>query len=89
MKKLKKDLKFLLGWALSVLMCFVIVFICGFFGGWKLLESGDPIKIQIGISFVIGTIVFVLFTVIYELTEMQDKKIAKLENRIKELEEKL
>lgn len=88
MKKLAGKLKYFLAWALCILACFIIVFFCFFCGGWELFESGEPIKIELGISVILGTLFFVIIEIIYELEKQHEEKIKKLENRIKELEDK-
>ena len=86
MKKLKKNLKFLLAWALCILACFVIVFFCMFCGGWELFESGDPIKFEISISMILGSLFFVVLMIIYELEKQHEEKMKSLEKRIEKLE---
>lgn len=86
MKKLKDSLKFLLVWALCILVCFVIVFLWCFFVGWELFESGDPIKIELGISVILGSLFFVIINTIFELEKKREEQVKSLEKRIEELE---
>lgn len=88
MKKLVSKLKYLLAWALCIIACFVIVFFSVFCGGWELFESGDPIKIEIGASVILGTIFFATIGIIYELEKQHEEKLEKLKKRIEELEKK-
>lgn len=88
MKKLASKLKYILVWALCILAWFVIIFLYFFCGGWELLESGDPIKIELCISVILGTLFFVIIDIIYELEKQHEEKIKKLEKRIAELENK-
>ena len=88
MKKLMGKLKYILVWALCILVCFVIVFVYGFFGGWELFESGNPIKIEFGVAMVLGSLFFVVINTIYELEKQHEEKLKKLEKRIEELENK-
>lgn len=89
MKKLKDSLKYLLVWALCILVCFALVFVWCFFGGWSFFESGDPIKMEVAVSVILGSLFFIVITTIFELEKQHEEKFKKLENRIKELEEKV
>ena len=88
MKKLMGKLKYILAWALCILVCFVIVFVYVFFGGWELFESGNPIKIELGVAIILGSLFFVVINTIYELEKQHEEKLKKLEKRIEELENK-
>lgn len=88
MKKLAGKLKYILAWALCILVCFVIIFLYVFCGGWELFESGNPIKIELGASIILGSLFFVVINTIYELEKQHEEKIKKLEKRIEELENK-
>ncbi|MBO5944834.1 MAG: hypothetical protein J6Q50_06035 [Clostridia bacterium] len=85
---MKKLAKYILAWALCILVCFVIVFLYVFCGGWELFESGNPIKIEFGASVILGTIFFVVIDTIYELEKQHEEKLKTLEKRIEELENK-
>ena len=67
----------------SFIVCFVVIYLIVFFGGWKLFESGDPIMIEIGIALILSVFVFVISEVVTGL----EKRIKSLEEKIKELEE--
>ena len=88
MKKIVSKLKYVLTWALCILVCFAIVFLYVFCGGWELFESGNPIKIELGAAVILGTIFFIVIDTIYELEKQNEEKIKKLEKRIEELENK-
>ena len=68
----------------SVCISFVLIYIFVFFGGWKLLESGDPILLEIVAAIAMGLI----FWVMYEITKGYEAKLAELERRIEALEDK-
>lgn len=80
---MKSYLKNLLKWAAWFIVCFVVIYLIVFFGGWKLFESGDPIMIEIGIALILSVFVFVISEVVTGL----EKRIKSLEEKIKELEE--
>ena len=82
---MKQKLKLYLRWFISILFSFVCIYLFNFFGGWKLLESGDPIRMELAAAIVVGTILFVM----NEVTTAQDKKIKDLEQRMSELEKHL
>ena len=79
---MKQKLKLYLRWFLSILFSFVCIYLFIFFGGWKLVESGDPIRIELAVAIIVGTILWVM----NEVAKAQDKKIKDLEQRITELE---
>lgn len=80
-----KKLKMLLHWLVCTLVTFLCIYLFIFAGGWKLVESGDAILIEIAVSIVIGFVIWIIF----ELTRFYDSEIENLEKRIKELENKL
>ena len=82
---MKKKLKLYLRWFISILFSFVCIYLFIFVGGWKLLESGDPIRMELAAAIVVGTILFVM----NEVATAQDKKIKDLEQRVAELEKHL
>lgn len=81
----KNTLKMLLHWLVSTVLCFVLIYLFVFFGGWRLLETGDPILPEVVAAIAMG---FVLWLV-YEITSAQDAKIGALEKRIAELEKSI
>lgn len=85
---MKEKLKFLLGWAISIAITFGLIYWFVLWGGWKLFESGDPILIELGAAIVIGTVVFLMFGVTRAMEKDYSSKIADLEKRIEELENK-
>ena len=82
---MKQKLKSYLRWFLNILFSFVWIYLFIFVGGWKLVESGDPIRMELAAAIVVGTILFV----VNEVTTAQDKKIKDLEQRVAELEKHL
>ncbi len=75
--------------ALRMLLCivisFVVIYLLVFFGGWKLLESGDPILVEIAISIPVG----ILLGVIVELSKYFESELNKMASQIQELEKQL
>ncbi len=80
---MKFSLKSILRWAGVFLLCFLVLYVTVFFGGWKLFESGDPILIELGAAFILSIFVFAANEVITNL----EKRIKALEERIKKLED--
>lgn len=76
--------KSFLRWAGTFVICFLVIYLAVFFGGWKLFNSGDPILIEIGVALVLSIFVFVINEVITAL----DKRVKALEARLNELENK-
>lgn len=82
---MKAKLNLLLRWAGMFLLCFLLIYVIVFVGGWKLFESGDPILIEIGVALIVSIFMFVINEVVTGL----EKRIKSLEENIKILEEKL
>lgn len=78
-------LKMILHLIICMAVSFLIIYLLIFAGGWKLIESGDPICLQIAVSILVGFIVWIIF----ELSKAYEIKIKKLESRIKKLENEL
>ena len=81
---MKDKLKLLLRWAVWFLICFIIIYLFVFFGGWKLFKSDNPILIEIGFAFVLSIFVYTINEVVTGL----EKKVKALEERLNELENK-
>jgi hypothetical protein len=79
---MKGTLRILLKWTAWFVVCFVVIYLIVFFGGWKLFESGDPIMLEIGLALILSVFV----TIINEVVTGLEKRIAHLEDKIKELE---
>ncbi len=79
---MKDKIKLLLKWAVIFVICFVVIYLIVFLGGWKLFESGDPILIEVGIAFILSFFVFMF----YEIVTCLEKRVKSLEKRIDELE---
>lgn len=77
-------LKTILHLIICIVVSFLSIYLSVFFGGWKLIESGDPILLEIAVSIPAGFIVWIIF----ELSKAYETKIKELESRIKELENK-
>ena len=88
MKKLLGKLKYLIAWGLCILAWFVIIFLYVFCGGCELFKLENPIKIELGVAVIVGTLFFIILDIIYELEKQHEEKIKKLEKRIEELEKK-
>lgn len=81
---MKDKIKLLLRWGGTFLLCFIVIYLFVFLGGWKLFENGDPIGIEIGVAFVLSLFVFIFNEVVTGL----EKRVRSLEERITELEKK-
>ena len=75
---MKNTLKILLKWAIAFVVCFGVIYLLVFIGGWQLFESGDPILIEVGASVILSFFVLIFGEIVLSL-----------EKRIKVLEEKL
>lgn len=81
---MKEKFKIFLKWAVVFLLCFLLIYLFVFFGGWKLFESGDPILIEIGVALVLSFFVFVFGEIVTGL----EKRVKSLEERLNEFEKK-
>ena len=81
---MKKKIKIFLSWLATFFLCFLIIYLFIFLGGWKLFESNDPILIEIGVAFVLSFFVFIINEVVTSL----EKRVKVLEERIYILENK-
>ncbi len=81
---MKEKAKALLKWFVVFVFCFAVIYFVVFLGGWKLLESGDPILIEAGIALILSVFVYAF----YEVTSKLDGRIKELEEKIKRLEDK-
>lgn len=79
---MKSKLKNIAGFILSWVISFLVIYLFVFFGGHKLFESGDIILQELGVSFIVGFIIFLIFS----LFKNNSDKISELEKRIEELE---
>lgn len=78
---MKSKLKDLISLILTIAVIFAIVYLYVFVGGWKLFESGDPIKMEIGVSVILGVIVWILM----KLNVQMNSRINELESKIERL----
>ena len=81
---MKNKLKMLLRWAFWFLICFVVIYLFVFFGGWKLFKSRNPILIEVGIAIPLSVFVFAGNEAAIEL----EKRVKALEERLNKLENK-
>lgn len=81
---MKDKIKLLLKWAGIFVLCFIVIYISVFLGGWKLFESGDPILIEVGVAYVLSFFVFAFNEIVTGLA----KRVKSLEERLNELENK-
>lgn len=81
---MKDKIKLLLRWAIIFILCFIVIYLIVFFGGWKLFESGDPILIEVGVALVLSFFVFVINEIVTGLV----KRVKSLEERLNQLENK-
>ena len=81
---MKDKIKLLLKWAGIFVLCFVVIYLFVFFGGWKLFESGNPILIEIGVALVLSFFLFIFNEIVTDL----EKRVKSLEERLNELESK-
>ena len=68
-------------WVVSFIFIYLLVFV----GGWRLVETGNIIAIEIAIATLVGFIVWFVF----EITKAYEKKILELESRIQAFENAL
>ena len=81
---MKNKIKIFLRWIAMFLLCFVMIYLFVFLGGWKLFESGDPVLIEVGIAFIMSFFMFIINEVVTGL----EKRVKLLEERISKLENK-
>ena len=81
---MKVKIKLLLKWLGIFVLCFVIIYLFVFLGGWKLFESGDSILIELGVSLVLSLFVFIFNEIVTGL----EKRVKSLEERLGKIEDK-
>ncbi len=79
---MKDKFKSFLKWAGTFIICFIVIYLIVFFGGWKLFESGDPLLIEIGVALILSFFVFIF----NESVTTLEKKVKSLEQRLNEIE---
>ncbi len=80
----KEKFKTMLRWFAWFAVCFLVIYLIVFIGGWKLFESGDPILMEVGAALILSIFVFAGNEAV---TNLQNK-VKMLEERVKTLEEK-
>ncbi len=81
---MKNSIKDILVLLLSIIISFILIYLFIFFGGSKLFESGDVILQEVGVSIVIGALVFWII----KINKTNYDKIEELKKRVEELENK-
>lgn len=66
-----------------IVAAFVLIYSLVFIGGWRLLESGDMVMIEIAVAILVGIILWLLF----EQGKQHEERLRQLEQRIQTLEE--
>ena len=79
---MRDKLKSLLRWFFIFILCFILIYVIIFVGGWKLFESGDPILIEMGVALVLS----IFFHIFIEIAVKLEERIKSLEERIAQLE---
>ncbi len=80
-----KNLKYILHLLVCIAASFACIYLFVFAGGWKLIESGDILLVEIAVSIVVG----IIFFVIYELSRVIRSDYIKLQNQIDELQKQI
>lgn len=75
-----KSILHLLG---CIAAAFVLIYALVFVGGWRLLESGDMVMIEVAVAVLVGMILWLLF----EQGKQYEERLRQLEQRIQVLEE--
>ena len=78
----KQKVKMILRMLICIVISFAFIYLMVFFGSWKLIESGDPILIEIAVSVIVG----ILLWIIYEFSKYCEEKFDDLHKKIQELE---
>lgn len=74
---MKDKIKLLLKWEGIFILCFIVIYLFVFFGGWRFFESDDPILIEVGFALVLSFFVFAFNEVVTGL----EKRVTSLEER--------
>ena len=81
----KQKIQMILRMLICIVISFVFIYLMVFFGGWKLIESANPILIEIAVSIIVGILVWI----IYEFSKYCEKKFDDLHKRIQDLEKQI
>lgn len=82
---MKKKIQILFRFLMSVSVTFAVIYLLVFSGGWKLIESGDVILIELAVSVVVGTVIFL----VSEVWRDHEAKIENLQIQIDELQKQI
>ncbi len=81
---MKNKMKLLLKFAGIFALCFVVIYLIMLFWGWKLIETGDPILIEVVCAVILSVFLFAFGEAVSAL----EKRVKSLEKRLDELENK-
>ncbi len=70
---------------ICILVTFALIYLMVLLGGWQLIESGDPILIELAVSIVVG----ILVGIIFELSKYCEAKFNDTQKRIEALEKRI
>lgn len=79
---MKNKMKLLLKFLGVFLLCLIVIYLIMLFWGWKLIETGNPILIEV----VFAAILSVFLYAFGEAVSVLEKRVKALEERIKKLE---
>ena len=81
---MKNKIKLLLKFVGVFVLCFIVIYLIMFFWGWRLIETGNPILIEV----VFAAILSIFLCAFGEAVSALEKRVKALEERLKELENK-
>ncbi len=81
---MKNKMKLLLKFVGVFVLCFIVIYLIMLFWGWRLIETENPILIEV----VFAAILSVFLYSFGEAASALEKRVKALEERLKELENK-
>ena len=81
---MKEKFKLFLKWLVWFVICFAVIYLIVFLGGWKLFKSRDPILIELGAALILSIFVFAVNETVTNL----EKRVKALENQLAKNENK-
>ncbi len=81
---MKNKLKSFLRWSIVFALCFLLIYLVVFFGGWKFFQSGNPILIELGFALILSFFVFIFNEIVTNL----EKRVKALEEQLKKYQNK-